>query len=117
MFGFAKIIVIALGALTAVKASAVPELADAQVDKRQGMLLQYFNSGQKIVTTVSLVDSVINQITSGAASVATHDGIIPFFGEFIMSSLNHDVQCQDSPARRRLSLVTLLLQLRALQVL
>jgi hypothetical protein len=77
MFGFSKIIVIALSALTAVQASVVPEVAD--VEKRQSMLLQYFNSGKKIVTTVFSVGSVINQITSGAASVATHDGIILFF--------------------------------------
>ena len=35
MFGFAKIILIALAALTAVEASAVPEAAGAQVEKRQ----------------------------------------------------------------------------------
>jgi hypothetical protein len=35
MFGFAKIILIALAALTAVEASAVPEVAGAEVEKRQ----------------------------------------------------------------------------------
>ncbi len=117
MFGFVKVIVIALGALSVVGASAVPEVADAQFEKRQGMLLQYFNSSRNIITTVFSVGSVINQITSGAASVATHDGTILVFGESITNSLNHDFQCQDSSARRRLSSVMLLLQLRALQVL
>ncbi|KAF8736021.1 hypothetical protein AX14_001026 [Amanita brunnescens Koide BX004] len=53
MLGFAKIIFVAFAALTAVQAlpSAVPQ---AQVEKRQ-------------------IGSIFNDITSGAASVATHD--------------------------------------------
>lgn len=50
MRGFANIILIALAALTAV--DAVPELAGAQVEKRQSQQLQFFDYAQKVMTSV-----------------------------------------------------------------
>ena len=105
MFGFtlARLFTLTLVAAFVAQVSATPRPNDLQ-EKRQGTPFPVRNS---LMLTALLVESIISQVTSGVASIATNDGLTNLCD---LCANSDAAQCQGYSAQQLHSLVALVLE-------